>query len=725
VNMGIRGATESATRPFHCVSAHSVEPVVFASGELPVIARLVPAAVLLALLAAPALTQEGAGRPLPFSDDRLPPPALPSPLDRHFKGELVEFDGERITLHWDWSDGEQIEDFDAFVPVRKGLRGGFTIAEGRITGRGTAGLRVRLGFLADVHVATDATLTVPHDLGIVLSKPDVSDESILCLVQDRFFTKFDAAAGNANMINKMGGIPATAPGVTEFRYVDRKQPPKLARGDHVTFDVIRAQNHTKFVITPDGEAAVALGGADPDTAMTHFSPGLYVSGGAAEFGPLTIDGAIDPDWCASHDVLPHIAGNLLHPGNRFKGAEKKAASLVERFLAQGPDTPEKRLVSAASVAALVGKESLPLVIRIRAAESLTEKGLADGSVAEPVTQMLDGKDRPSRLLAWQVLRPQLPWHFRYDPDGPKADRREAALLIADYFQSRDDAIAQGKIFVDGYWQTPSRADAQRGEFETAWDWRSPRIRVRTNMKRVWAIWYFNVLEAAYAELVTVVGQEPPPEQLPLSILLFDKPADFKAFCEKNGYAEKAEWGRFVDLEKNCAFVTFEGEPRAPYWAVGQLAKLFLRRSSGRYWPVWYDEGRCSWFGNPTYQTSKWDGETLTVGVQAEGYEAQLLRAAAHGGDLEQISHFMARHPRALNKAQRRTWYAHAWALHHWFMTEAPEDVQKLFGRWLQDMQENEFSPKAVDKEGRRLYHTIFAGQMEHVDELFLSWAKTL
>ena len=50
----------------------------------------------------------------------------------------------------------------------------------------------------------------------------------------------DAAAGNANMINKMGGIPATEPGVTEFRYVDRKKPPSLSRGDHVTFDVVRA-----------------------------------------------------------------------------------------------------------------------------------------------------------------------------------------------------------------------------------------------------------------------------------------------------------------------------------------------------------------------------------------------------------------------------------------------------------------------------------------------------
>ena len=689
------------------------------------IARLLPIAMLLALLAPTAIGQDGAGRPLPFSDDQLPPPPLPQPLDRHFKGELLAFDGERIELRWDWSDAEQLADFDSFVPVRLGLRGSFGVVDGRLIGRGTAGIRIRLGLLSDLHVATDATLTVPHDLGVVLSKPDVSDESILCLVQDRFFTNFDKAAGNANMINKMGGIPPSTPGVTEFRYVDRKQAPTLERGAHVMFDVVRSGATTHFTITPDGEDAVDFAGKDPDAAMTHFSPGLYVAGGAAEFGPLTIDGVIDREWCADHDVLPHIAGNLLHPGNRFKGADKRSAAMVERFLAQGPDTPEKQVVSPARIAALVGKDSLALVIRMRAAEALTEKGLADGTVVEAIAQLLDGKDRPSRLLAWQVLRPQLPWHFRYDVDGEKVDRREAALLIADYFQRRDDALAQGKIFVDGYWHTPSRADALRAEFDAAWDWRSPRIRLRTNMKRVWATWYFNALEAAYAELVSVMGQEPPPEQLPLSVLVFDKPEDFKGFCEKNGYAEKAAWGRFVDLEKNCAFVTFEGEPRAPYWAVGQLSKVFLRRSSGRYWPVWYDEGRSSWFGNPTYGTSKWDGSALTVGMQAEGYEAQLLRAAAQGGDLDQVSHFMARDPRDLDKAQRRTWYAQAWALHHWFMVEAPEEIQKRFGRWLLAMQREEYAPSKVDAAGRKLYHTIFAGKMERVDELFLAWAKTL
>lgn len=681
------------------------------------------AGAALAVLAPFAVAQD-AGRPLPFSDDLLPPAPLPLPLDRHFRGELVGFDGARVKLRWDWSDDAQLEDFDAFVPVRHGLQGGFARGEGVLAAAGTGGLRLRLGMLDDIVLRTRARLLDPHDLGVVLAKPDVSDESIVCLVQDRLFTKFDADAGNSNMINKIGGIPATAPGVTEFRYVARSKPPALARGDEVSLEVLRGKAHTTFTITRAGGDPVKLAGKDTDTPMTRFTPGLYVSGGAAEFGPLEIEGALDPQWCADHDVLPHVASDLLHPGNGFKGKVRAAAASVEGYLVQTEETPAKERVTEAAVAALVGREDLPLVIRIRAAEALMERGLAAGTVVDRIVDLLDAGDRPARLLAWQVLRPQLPWHFRYDPDGPAGERREAALLVGHYFREKDDALAMDKIFVDGYWMTPSRADAVRGAWENAWDWRSPRIRLRTNLPREWADWYFAALEAAFAQMTSVVGQEPPPESLPLNLLVFRSKDDYAAFCNANGYADKAGWGRFVDLDRNCAFVTFE-KRSAPFWAVGQMAKLFLRRATDRHWPAWFAEGRASWFGNPSYNTGSWDGSSLVVGRVAEGHEAQLLRAAAHGGDLDDVTTFMGRDPRTLSVGDRRRWYAHAWALHHWFMTAADESLRDRFARWQQAVEVQEISPREIDAEGRKLFLRIFAGRVDQVDAAFLEWVREL
>src|SRR5207247_6165223 len=242
-----------------------------------------------------ALGGEPAPQKLPFCDDVPPPPALPLPLDRAFKGELVDFDGDRVTLRWDWKSADELADFEAFVPVRATLRGSFSVKGGRVAADGTAGIRVKLGFLSDfeVHVGS-SILRNPHDLGIVLAAPGSSDESILCLVQDILFTKFDGAAGNTNMINKIGGIQSATVGMVEFRYIARGLEPRMAKGTEVTLDVIRKGAETSFTISPKGGNATTYKGKDTDTPMTRFTPGLYVSGGAADFGPLTISGRIDP-----------------------------------------------------------------------------------------------------------------------------------------------------------------------------------------------------------------------------------------------------------------------------------------------------------------------------------------------------------------------------------------------------------------------------------------------
>ncbi len=694
------------------------------------VTRVLAFGILVALTALPSHAQDESGRRLPFSDDIALPAPLPVPLDRHLRGEIVEFDGERIKLRWDWSDPAHLEDFDPFIPVRSGLTGDFRVVPAEDTSsaivkaRGTAGIRLRLGMVSDLSVRTDAKLIDPHDLGVVLVKPDVSDESILCLVQDRFFTRFDGAAGNSTMINKMGGIPATAPGVTEFRYIDRKKQPKLAPGDHVELEVLRTVGHTTFTITPDGKKSVKLAGDDTDTAMTRFTPGLYVAAARADFGPLEIEGKLDPEWFPVHDVLPHVASDLLHPGNGFKGKSKTAAQMIERYLVQDATAapPEdakdgkNELVDPADVGRLVGLTDLPLVIRIRAAESLMERGAADGDVVRSIARLLYEGDRAARLLAWQVVRPELPWHFRYEVDAKEADRKEASELIGHYLREREDSVAEGKVFVDGYWFTPARADAVRGNWETPWDLRTEHVRIRTNLPKEWADWYLAGLEAAYTEMVRVIGREPPREALPLSVLVFREKAEFEAFCDEHDeYTSRKAWGRFEDMDRGVAFIRFD-KRYAPYWSFNYMAKLFLHEATGTSWPTWFSEGRASWFGNPTYRTAGWDGSSYSAGHSVSGIEARLLRAAAAAGDLEDVSTFLARDPRKLDGQDRRLWYVQAWALHHWLMSEAPAEAMRRFARWQQAMEERAPSPGSADSEGRRLFLSVFAGQVETVDE---------
>ena len=659
---------------------------------------------------------------LPFSDDVAPPPPLPTPIDRAFKGELVSFDGDRVTLRWSWKSADDLSDFESFVPVRSTLAGAFTVKDGRVRADGTAGIRLRLAFLSDLDVKVGPSLLHdPHDLGIVLAAPGSSDESILCLVQDKLFTRFDRAAGNTNMINKMGGIVSPRPGMVEFRYVDRRIEPRIAPDAEVSFDVARRGAETSFTITPKGGDANVLKGKDPDTAMTHFTPGLYVSGGAADFGPLTIGGKIDAAWCAQHGVLPYFAGNLLHPGNKWKPPERKFAETVEKFAHQ--DAEAKQAVPVEAIAPLIGDVKVPLVIRIRAAEALLDQGAAE-AVANRLATLLDSPDQPARTLAWQVLRPRLPWHFRYEVDADPKVRREGALLIAEYVRKREENEAQGKVFVEGQWFTPERADDVRADWDHAWDLRTPRIRLRTNLPRKWADWYLAALEAEYLELVRLVGREPPPQSLPFSVLVLKDAAGFADFCNKNGYEAKASWGRFVDLDKNVTVITFDKRDGLAN-TMGQFAKQFHRAATGKHWPVWYDEGRASWFGNAEYQTVSFDGTTLKVGLRAQGSSVNMLKQAAADGHIPAILDTIAKDPRSLTVEQRRIWYVEVWAIHAWLIGDAPEETRRKFADWQSVMEKLPTSPRDVDDLGLKEFLSQFTKDLPEMDRAFTEWVKNL
>jgi len=666
---------------------------------------------------------------LPFSDDVAPPPPLPKPIDRAFAGELVEFDGDRATLRWDWKSADQLNDFESFVPVRSTLSGGFTVKDGRVAATGTAGIRVRLGFVSDfeVHVGP-SKLKVPHDLGIVLAAPGSSDESILCLVQDILFTKFDGAAGNSNMINKLGGIQSAKIGMVEFRYIARSIEPRIATGAEVAFDVVRKAAETSFTMGLNaGKDPTTIRGKDTDTAMTRFTPGLYVAGGTAEFGALTIGGKLDTAWCAEHGVLPYVASNLLHPGNKWKPPERKLAELVEHFAHQAGDgakDPKQAPVTPEAIAPLVGDVKVPLVIRIRAAEALMDRDAAGGAVAERLASLLDSKDQPARALAWQILRPRLPWHFRYEIDADPKVRREAAQLIAAYFRDRAEEEAAGKLFIEGFWYTPDRADVIRADWEHAWELRSPRIRLRTNVSKRWADWYMKALEAEYAELVKLVGKEPPAQFLPMSILVFKEKDDFDFFCKSSGYEAKATWGRFTDLDKNVSFTTFDKRDGLAN-AMGQFAKQFHHFATGKHWPVWYDEGRASWFGNAEYQTVSFDGETLKVGLPAQGGSMQMLKQAAAEGHMPPILDTIAKDPRNLTAEQRRIWYVAVWAIHAWLVDAAPDEIRGKFAEWQSVMEKLATTPRDVDDTGLREFLAYFSKDVGEMDRLLADWVKKL
>jgi hypothetical protein len=391
---------------------------------------------------------------------------------------------------------------------------------------------------------------------------------------------------------------------------------------------------------------------------------------------------------------------------------------VERYAKQDPSGAgdAKDLVSASEVAALVGDVKVPVVVRIRAAEALLDRDEAS-EVAERLAALLDAKDQAAR-------RPRLPWDFRYKVDGEARERRNAAQHIAAYFRERDDEEAQGRVFVEGAWYTAQRADDLRSKWEHAWELRTPHVRLRTDMEKKWADWYVKALEAEYAELVKLVGREPPASRLPLSVLVFKDSADFADFCNGHGYADKAAWDRFADPDRNVVFATFH-KKNGLADVMGLFAKQYLQYATGRHWPVWFDEGRASWFGSADYATVNFDGVKLTVGIVGHSGATKELALAAIRDQMPPIVDVVAKDPRSLDQDRRRLWYVEAWALHAWLVDFAPEEVRRRFAEWQGVMEKLSVPKKDVDDVGFREFMQQFAKLLPDMDAEFREWAKKL
>ncbi len=670
------------------------------------------------------LASEDTGRALPFGRAERGPPPLPVPLDRWLNAKIVAFDRGRITLRWDWLTASELGDFDRFVPVRGSVDGDFVWSEGELAARGTAGIRLRLGMLSDVRVETTAHLEDPHDLGIVLANPRNPDDSVVCLIQDRLFTRFDPPAGNANMVNRLGAVPAAESGSVEFRYVARSRAPKLAPGDDVTLRVVRKGQKTSFEITPTIGKSRTLRGAEPGTPLNRVVAGLYVSGGSASFGPLEIEGNLDLAWLGEHGVLPHLADDLLNRGNGFKGAALRAAQAVERFAAATPSGESPQTKARERILTLIGDASLPLVVRIRAAEALAGVGPGGTADAARLASLLASPDQPARTLVWQILRPSLPWDFDYRVDLRAEGLSKATTAIVEFLESRSAEEDAGRVFVDGRWLTPKEADAARRDWSHAWELCTPRVRLRTNLDHRWVKSYQGALEAAYAELVRVVGTQPPQDVLPLSVFVFRDKASFATFCNENGYAERAGWTRFSDVDRSACFVAFD-EPGAPQAALGQMAKLFLHGVTDGRWPAWFVEGRSAWFGSPNLRTAYWDGRKLEVGRLVQSNNRRLLAEDARKGALPPVAEFLGQDPHQLDERSLRVWYTYAWALHHWLLHESAPRHRQLMSDWQGEMETRGASASDVNAIGEERFLAIFGKDLATLDREFLAWVSGL
>jgi hypothetical protein len=346
--------------------------------------------------------------------------------------------------------------------------------------------------------------------------------------------------------------------------------------------------------------------------MTRFTPGLYVSGGGADFGQLTIGGKLDPQWCAEHGVLPWFAGNLLHPGNKWKPPDRKLAELVEKYTHQDEATEKnpKNLVAPEAVAPLVGDVKVPLVI--------PSAGGADGQgatrcVAETLATLLDnGKDHRDGRSRGRCFVRVCRGTSRYEVDADEA-RRGVGAFIAAYLREREDAENQGK----SSWGFAGTRPSARTTSAATGNTRGPALAARPSADRPakkWATWYLAALRAEVPRSSVVGRRAARPRRCRCRSSSLKGRGRLLRVLQRQRLPGEARGGRFGTGRTSLRRST-RTDSRTRSARVASSSTAWRREVLA---VVWYDEGARRGSTAPKLQDIGFDGTTLSVGIVGHG-----------------------------------------------------------------------------------------------------------
>jgi hypothetical protein len=162
--------------------------------------------------------------------------------------------------------------------------------------------------------------------------------------------------------------------------------------------------------------------------------------------------------------------------------------------------------------------------------------------------------------------------------------------------------------------------------------------------------------------------------------------------------------------------------------MGQFAKQFHHFATGKFWPLWYDEGRAAWFGNADYGTVSFDGTDLHVGLVGHGDSVKLLAKLADAEKMPAIIDMVAKDNKALSAMKvedRRIWYVEAWAFHAWLVDHAPDPIRAKFADWQSAMEKLPTTPHDVDDIGLKEFLARFTKNLPDMDREFREWVQGL
>lgn len=232
------------------------------------------------------------------------------PLDEFFRGKITSLKRGVVTLHYDFADEKQAEDWyeNLPFPIKTADPQGMTWDNGKLEINGSTGASHVALFKGDIKVTCKLKLYTTSDVGgMITPHTDLHDFATFTIIE-KYFHRWDNQRGGQHTVMKYGdqfkkaGFGDTFVG---FRYVARRPPEETIIAGR-TFDLQYGLKRGKLWMQLEDQK---LAGKDMGVKLKIMRAGFYAIKGRLRVDDVTIEGKLDPAWL--HDI--GVSATLANP----------------------------------------------------------------------------------------------------------------------------------------------------------------------------------------------------------------------------------------------------------------------------------------------------------------------------------------------------------------------------------------------------------------------------
>ena len=338
------------------------------------------------------------------------------PLDKYFQGDIVGLEGRKVRLRYDFSDAAQMKDWAEGVPwnVPRSAGDGISLAEGRLSVRGSTGARHVAEWEGDLTVTCRLVPDGVKDIGGFLSTPDSTTDYVAFSIAETYFHEWDNHAGGDSGMMKFGKqfSDFQKGGYVGFRYLDFRRPTVDPQpGRPIAWTHGRKANNVLMAMDD-----LELDSVEPGNKMKIVQAGFYAIKSSMAVDEVVFEGTLAPRFVEAKKISLTTSGPLKAAA--ASGIDPAVKSLVDAYAAAKESAT--KLVSVIGDAARADADR---AFAVQAVKTGPRKALP------AVVDLLYSADVKARAYGIEIVKAMTGKNYGYEPKASEKARATAVRRL--------------------------------------------------------------------------------------------------------------------------------------------------------------------------------------------------------------------------------------------------------------------------------------------------------